>query len=121
LLMLAVQPVCYALVGLVLYGLLRLPRVRPFVPLLILTLTCDLVLILCQGSGSLVYRLTEGQPLTWEFIRRGFDLSSALPPQSTLLYAQFFSGLEEVAFRGVFLATSSRLRSPPTGNLLRPR
>jgi membrane protease YdiL (CAAX protease family) len=150
--MLAMLPACYALVGLVLYGLLRLPRdlsnvesfstvvlftvggllayvivpfllripkgrrtfaeylddirltrVRPFVPLLILTVSCDLVLILCQGTGSLVYRLTEGQPLTWEFIRRVFDLSSALPPQSTLLYAQFFSGFEEVAFRGVFL------------------
>jgi len=152
LLMLAMQPVCYALVGLVLYGLLRMPRdlsnmesfstvilftvggflayvivpfllripkgrrtfveylddirltrVRPFVPLLILTVSCDLVLILCQGTGSLVYRLTEGQPLTWEFIRRVFDLSSALPPQSTLLFAQFFSSFEEVAFRGVLL------------------
>jgi len=152
LLMLAMQPVCYALVGLVLFGLLRLPRdlsnmellstvvlftvggflayvivpfflripkgrrtfreylddirltrVRPFVPLLILTASCDLVLILCQGSGSLVYRLTEGQPLTWEFIRRVFDLGAALPPRSSLLFAQFFSSFEEVAFRGVFL------------------
>jgi len=152
LLILAIQPVCYALVGLVLYGLLRLPRdlsnmelfstatlftvggflayvivpfflripegrrtfmeylddigltrTRPFVRLLTLTLSCDLVLILCQGTGSLVYRLTEGKPLTWEFIRRVFDLSSALPPQSMLLFAQFFSSFEEVAFRGVFL------------------
>jgi len=152
LLMLAIQPVCYALVGLVLYGVLRLPRdlssmesfstitlftvggllayvvvpfvlriprgrrtfreylddirltrTRPFVPLLALTLSCDLVLILCQGTGSLVYRLTEGKPLTWDFIGRVFDLSLALPPQSMLLVAQFFSMFEEVAFRGVFL------------------
>jgi membrane protease YdiL (CAAX protease family) len=150
--MLAIQPVCYALVGLVLFGLLGLPRdlsnmesfstimlftvggflayvivpfllgipkgrrtfreylddirltrVRPFVPLLVLTITCDLILILCQGSGSLVYRLTEGQPLTWEFVRRVFDLSAALPPRSMLLFAQFFSSFEEVAFRGVLL------------------
>lgn len=152
LLMLAIQPVCYALVGFVLFGLLRLPRdlsnmellstvvlftvggflayvivpfflripkgrrtfreylddirltrVRPFVPLLVLTLTCDLILILCQGSGSLVYRLTEGQPLTWDFVGRVFDLGAALPPRSSLLFAQFFSSFEEVAFRGVLL------------------
>lgn len=151
-LMLAIQPVCYALVGFVLFGLLRLPRdlsnmesistatllsvggilayfvvpfllgipngrrtfrgylddirltrVRPIVPLLLLTVSCDLVLILCQGTGSLVYRLTEGGPLTREFVGHVFDLSLALPPKSMLLFAQFFSGFEEVAFRGVFL------------------
>ena len=151
-LMLTIQPICYVLVGVVLYGFLRLPRdlsnmesvstvllftaggflayvvvpfflripkgrrtfvgylddirltrTRPFVQLLILTVSCDLILILCQGSGSLVYRLTEGKPLTWEFIGGVFDLASALPPRSTLLYAQFFSSFEEVAFRGVFL------------------
>jgi len=151
-LMLAIQPVCYALVGFVLFGLLRLPkdlsnmesistvtlftvggilaylvvpfllgipggrrtfreylddirltRVRPLVPLLLLTVSCDLVLIVCQGGGSLVYRLTEGGPLTREFIGHVFDLSLALPPKSMLLFAQFFSGFEEVAFRGVFL------------------
>jgi membrane protease YdiL (CAAX protease family) len=150
--MLAIQSVCHALVGLVLYGLLRLPRdlsnmesfstivlftaggflayvivpfflripkgrrtfreylddirltrVRPFAPLLVLTLTCDLILVLCQGSGSPVYRLTEGQPLMGEFVRRVFDLGAALPPRSSLLFAQFFSSFEEVAFRGVLL------------------
>lgn len=159
--MLAIQPVCYALVGLILYGLFRLPkdlsntesfstatlftvggflayvivpfflripkgrrtfmeylddirltRTRPFVPLLILTVSCDLILILCQGTGSLVYRLTEGQPLTWEFARKVFDLASALPPQSMLLFAQFFSMFEEVAFRGVLL-TMLLAKHPP--------
>ena len=147
LVMLAIQPVCYALVGLVLYGIFRLPRdlsnmeslstaalfsvggflayvivpfflriprgrrtfseylddirltrTRPFVRLLILTLSCSLILILCQGTGSLVYRLTEGKSLTWEFVRRVFDLAAALPPRSMLLFAQFFSGFEEVAY-----------------------
>ena len=82
---------------------IRLTRTRPFVPLLILTVSCDLILILCQGTGSLAFRLTEGQFLTWEFVRRVFDLSSALPPQSTLLFAVFFSSFEEVVFRGIFL------------------
>lgn len=152
LLLLAIQPVCYLLVGVVLYGILRMPRdlsnmeslstaalftaggflayvivpfflripkgrrtfreylddirltrTRPFFRLLILTLSCVLVLILCQGTGSLVYRLSEGKPLTREFLRQVFDLAAALPPRSMLLFAQFFSGFEEVAFRGVLL------------------
>jgi membrane protease YdiL (CAAX protease family) len=82
---------------------IRLTRTRPLVPLLVLTLSCLLVLILCQGTGSLVYRLTEGKPVTWEFVRRVFDLTAALPPRSRLLFAQFFSMFEEVAFRGVLL------------------
>jgi membrane protease YdiL (CAAX protease family) len=152
LVMLGIQPLCYVLVGLVLYGIFRLPkdlsnmeafstvtlftvggflayviapfflripmgkrtfmgylddirltRTRPFFRLLLLTLSCDLILILCQGTGSIVYRLSEGNPVTTEFIFRVFDLSSALPPKSVLLYAQFFSMFEEVAFRGVLL------------------
>ena len=78
-------------------------RARPFVRLLLLTLSCDLILILCQGTGSIVYRLTEGNPVTLEFIAGVFNLSLALPPQSNLLFAQFFSMFEEVAFRGVLL------------------
>lgn len=152
LVILAMQPVCYALVGLILFGLFRLPRelsnlkapttitvftvggflayvivpfllrlpagrrtfgeylgairltnVRPPVPLLALTASCTLVLIMCQGSGSLVFRLTEGKPLTADFVRKVFDLSLALPPKSILLLAQFFSMFEEVAFRGILL------------------
>jgi membrane protease YdiL (CAAX protease family) len=161
LLMLAMQPVCYALVGLVLFGLFRLPkelsnmkslstitvftvggflayvivpfflrvpvgrrtfteylgdirltRVRPLVPLLALTASCSLVLILCQGTGSLVYRLAEGKPLTLVFVRGVFDLSLALPPKSILLFAQFFSMFEEVAFRGIFLTLLLTKYSP---------
>ncbi len=78
-------------------------RTRPFFRLLLLTLSCDLILILCQGTGSIVFRLTEGNPVTPEFVAGVFNLSLALPPQSSLLFAQFFSMFEEVAFRGVLL------------------
>jgi len=150
--MLSIVPVCYGLVGVVLYGILHLPmdisnmesfstitmftvgnflayvlapfflripkgtrtfreylddirltRTRPFFRLLLLTLSCVLILILCQGTFSIIYRLSEGNPLTVEFIFQVFDLSLALPPTSMLLFAQFFSMFEEVAFRGVFL------------------
>lgn len=160
LLLLALQPVCFGLVGFFLYGILHLPRnlanmeafstaalftvsgvlayvfvpfllripkgkrtfleflddirltrARPFVPLLLLTVSCDLVLILCQGTGSIVYRLTEGKPVTFDFIERVFNLAAALPPQSMLLFAQMFSSLEEVAFRGVLLTMLLRKSS----------
>ena len=159
--MLALQPLCFALVGFVLFGIFKLPRdlpnieafstatlftasellaywlvpfllhlpngnrtfreylddirltkFRPFVPLLALTISCDLILILCQGTGSIVYRLTEGKPVTFEFIEKVFNLATALPPQSMLLFAQMFSSLEEVAFRGVLLTMLLRKGSP---------
>jgi membrane protease YdiL (CAAX protease family) len=77
--------------------------VRPFWRLSVLTITCLLILIVCQGSGSLVYRFTEGKPVTSEFIRKVFDLSQAMPPESWLLVTVFYSMFEEVCFRGVFL------------------
>jgi membrane protease YdiL (CAAX protease family) len=82
---------------------IRLTRTRPFFRLLILTVSCVLVLILCQGIFSIVYRLSEGKPLTFKFILEVYNLSLALPPASMLLFAQFFSMFEEIAFRGVFL------------------
>jgi membrane protease YdiL (CAAX protease family) len=82
---------------------IRLTRVRPFFRLLVLTISCVVVLAVCQGSGSIVYRLTEGKPLTPEFLAGVFNLAQALPPKSWLLFAVFYSMFEEVAFRGVLL------------------
>ncbi len=92
---------------------IRLTKVRPFIPLLVLTVSCDLILIACQGSGSIVYRLTEGKPVTTEFVRQVFNLAAVLPPKSILLFAQMFSALEEVAFRGVLLTMLLRKYSTP--------
>ena len=82
---------------------IRITRVKPFWKLFFLTSFCLLILILCQGSGSIVFRLTEGKPLTFEFINKVFDLTLALPPKSLLLVTVSYSMLEEVSFRGVFL------------------
>jgi len=84
-------------------GDIGLTSIQPFSRIIILTISCLLILILCQGSGSLVYRLTEGKPLTVDFLRKVFDLSLALPPKSILLFTVFYSMFEEVCFRGVFL------------------
>ena len=91
---------------------IRLTVVTPFVPLLLLTVSCDLILIVCQGSGSIVYRLSEGKPVTLDFVGQVFNLLAVLPPQSTLLFAQMFSSLEEVLFRGVLLTMLLRVHVP---------
>jgi membrane protease YdiL (CAAX protease family) len=91
---------------------IRLTRVTPFLPLLLLTVSCDLILILCQGAGSIVYRLSEGKPVTLDFVGQVFNLLAVLPPQSTLLFAQMFSSLEEVLFRGVLLTMLLRVHVP---------
>ena len=134
LVMLGILAGCYGLVGLVLYGILRLPmnisnmksfstitiftvgnflayviapfflripkgrrtfreylddihltRTRPVIRLVLLTLSCVFILILCQGSFSIIYRLGHGYPLTKEFIFRVYNLSLALPPNSMIL------------------------------------
>lgn len=92
---------------------IRLTRFRPLLPLLVLTASCVLILIVCQGSGSIVYRLSEGNNVTPDFLRRVFDLGAAVPPRSMLLFAQMFSSLEEVAFRGVLLTMLLRVYSQP--------
>jgi len=91
---------------------IRLTRVTPFLPLLLLTVSCDLILILCQGAGSIVYRLSEGKPVTLDFVGQVFNLLAVLPPQSVLLFAQMFSSLEEVLFRGVLLTMLLRVYVP---------
>jgi membrane protease YdiL (CAAX protease family) len=82
-----------------------LTRIRPFFGLLLLTTSCLLILVICQGGGSVFYRLIEGEPLTLDFLGQVFNLSSALPPQSMLLLYVFYTVFEEVGFRGVFLTT----------------
>ena len=92
---------------------IRLTSVRPVSRLLALTVPCVVILIACQGTGSVVYRLAEGNAVTPDFLRKVFDLGAAVPPRSTLLFAQMFSALEEVAFRGVLLTMLLRVYSQP--------
>jgi membrane protease YdiL (CAAX protease family) len=83
---------------------IRLSKVQPVLQLLLLGLSCYLILALCQASGVLVYRVTQGQPITGAFARSVFDLSGDLPPGSSSWLVSLPSALEEVAFRGVILS-----------------
>lgn len=46
---------------------IRLSSLRPFLRLLLLGLSCYLILALCQASGVMVYRASEGKAVTWSF------------------------------------------------------
>lgn len=80
-----------------------LTRIQPFVRLVVLALSCYIILALSQAAASFVYRLSEGQPITWNFVRQVFDLSGDLPPGSPSLLFSIAGALEEVAFRGIVL------------------
>ena len=80
-----------------------LTRVQPFIRLVLLGLSCYIILALSQAAASFMYRLSEGLPITWSFVRRVFDLSGDLPPGSSSLLVSFPSVFEEVVFRGIVL------------------
>ena len=80
-----------------------LTRVQPFIRLVLLGLSCYIILALSQAAASFVYRISEGLPLTWNFVRQVFDLSGDLPPGSPGLLVSFPSIFEEAVFRGIVL------------------
>lgn len=82
-----------------------LTRIRPFLRLVLLALSCYLILGLCQAAGSVVFRFFEGNPLTWGFVQQVFDLSGDLPPVSAGLLVTFPSMFEELSARGIVLTT----------------
>lgn len=82
-----------------------LTRLRPFLKLIVLSLSCYLILFLCQASASIIYRLMEGYPVKWWFIKEVFDLSGDLPPASAGLLVAIPSMFEELAWRGIILTT----------------
>ncbi len=91
---------------------IRLSRVRPLGRLLLLAISCYLILAFCQAAGSLVYRLSLGLPITWEFVwLRVLDVSRDLPPRSTALLVSVPAVFEEVTWRGVVLRLFLRRHS----------
>ena len=80
-----------------------LTRVRPFFRLVLLALSCYLILALSQVAASFVYRLFEGKPVTWGFVRMVFALSRNLAPNSASLLFSIAGALEEVGSRGIIL------------------
>ncbi len=80
---------------------IRFSQIKPVVPLVLLGISCWVILAFCQGLGTIIYRLTEGQEISLTFLLSVWDLRGSLPPRSAELLISLPSALEEIAFRGV--------------------
>ena len=78
-------------------------RVKPFFRLVLLALSCYIILALSQVATSLIYRLSQGLPVTATFILQVLDISGDLPPSSAGLFVTIPSMFEEVGSRGIAL------------------
>jgi len=83
---------------------IRLTRVRPIIPLLLLGLSCWVILAFSQAVGTIVFRLTQGKPLTAAFVLSTISIAEDLPPRSMSLFTSFGSVFEEIVWRGIFLS-----------------
>lgn len=82
---------------------IRLSHARPFLPLLILSISSSLILLLLLSVNSFVYRLAQGAPINAAFLRNAIDLRADLPPHSFGWIVSFPAIFEEVSWRGVML------------------
>jgi membrane protease YdiL (CAAX protease family) len=82
---------------------IRLSRIPPFLPLLILGISSSLIMLLVLGVNSFFYRITQGLPLDPAFLRRVINLKVNLPPKSLSYIMSFPAIFEEVSWRGVML------------------
>ena len=89
-----------------------LTRIKPFLRLVILALSCYLLLAFSQVAAVVIYRSTEGFPINYRFIRQILDLSGDLPPQSASLLVSLPSIFEKIAFRGIVLTVFLQKYSP---------
>jgi len=83
---------------------IRLSRVRPFFQLLLLALSCYLIQAICQVGSVLVYRASQGLPITWISMSIVFDWANLVPSDSWSWLNPLPSIFEEVTFRGVVLS-----------------
>jgi membrane protease YdiL (CAAX protease family) len=93
---------------------IRLSRTQPIIPLLMLALSSWVIMALSQATGTIVFRLFEGKPVTTDFILYVLDITGDLPPESASLLVSFPSIFEEVAARGVVLTVFLRKYSART-------
>jgi len=82
---------------------IRLSRIHPFLPLLMLGISSSLIVLLVLSANSFVFRLIQGLPLNAAFFRRVINLGLDLPPQSLSYIMAFPAIFEEVSWRGVML------------------
>jgi membrane protease YdiL (CAAX protease family) len=91
---------------------IRLSRIRPFLPLLALGVTSSLLILLMLSANSLVYRISQGLPISQTFLKTMIDWKGDLPPQSLGYVVSFPAIFEEVTWRGVLLVLFMKRYSP---------
>ena len=82
---------------------IRLSNFKPFLPLLVLSLSSSLIILLLLALNSIVYRLYSGLPIDADFLRQVINLQIDLPPQSMSWIIALPSIFEEISWRGVSL------------------
>lgn len=82
---------------------IRLSRVQPFFPLLILGVSSSVILLLFLAANSLIYRIIQGFPINPTFLRNVIDLRVDLPPHSLSYVNSFPAIFEEVLWRGIMM------------------
>jgi membrane protease YdiL (CAAX protease family) len=90
---------------------IRLSRMQPFLPLLILGISSSLIMLLALATNSFAYRIAQGLPLSPTFLRNVIDLKGDLPPASLSYIVSFPAIFEEVSWRGVLLVLFLRKNS----------
>jgi membrane protease YdiL (CAAX protease family) len=82
---------------------IRLSRIQPFLPLLILGISSSLIMLLALAANSFLYRIAQGLQINPGFLRSVIDLQANLPPDSRSYIVSFPAIFEEVSWRGVIL------------------
>lgn len=93
-------------------NVIRLTRIRPFLPLVVLGVTSSLLMLLMLSANSLVYRIFQGLPVSPTFLKTMIDWKGDLPPQSLGYIVSFPAIFEEVTWRGVLLVLFMKRYSP---------
>ena len=78
-------------------------KVKPFLKLILIGVTCYLLFLISQSVGTIIFRLSQGNPVNMEFIGEMFRFSNEFPPKSNGWLISLPSMLEEFVFRGVIL------------------
>ena len=82
---------------------IRLTQLKPFIPLLVLGVSCAALWLFTSGLCTILYRYIQDLPVTWHFIKGVYNLRTSLP-----LYSQSFiyalpTIFEEIGTRGILL------------------
>lgn len=78
-------------------------KIKPFFRLILIGLTCYLIFLLNQALGTIIYGISQDEPINFHFLSEIFRFSNEFPPKSNGWFISLPSILEEFIFRGIIL------------------